>query len=217
MDDPEAEFLVGMLQLHYGRRVSSKLKRIARRVSWARGWPEDPEAFWNAEAFWWKRQIDAEVRALIERRLAYLRGGKNLDLGCGAYSYLPSIGFDISPVMLRHNDLCSQKIVGDVEQQLPFLDGEFGSVTAIFLLNYIHHYALLLQEIRRVLRSKGVFVAVLAEKVQTWPRQKQINSFSPLQWKKIMRKAGFLVRMERKGQLWFLHSRKVIKGANYFS
>ena len=217
MDDPEAEFLVGMLQLHYGKKVSSKLRRIAQRVSWAKGWPEDPEAFWNAEAFWWKRQINAEVRTQIGQRLAYLRGGKNLDLGCGAYSYLPSVGFDLSSVMLRHNDQCSRKIVGDVEQQLPFHDGEFSSVTAIFLFNYIRNYALLLQEIGRVLQSKGVFVAVLAEKVQAWPRQKQINSFSLQQWKKIMEKAGFQVQLEGKGQLWFLHSRKVIKGANYFS
>ena len=41
-------------------------------------------------------KISKERRLLIEQELKFLFKGKNLDLGCGAYSYFPSVGFDLS-------------------------------------------------------------------------------------------------------------------------
>src|SRR3989338_122802 len=96
----EGKFLAGMLQLGYGVPMQDTLKALSSQVEWAQGWPDNIVAFWNAEAFLWAHKIPREKRELIQQELAFLKGGKNLDLGCGAYSYIPSLGFDCSPKML---------------------------------------------------------------------------------------------------------------------
>jgi len=119
----EAEFFAGLLEWNYGQKDFSKLKNLAQKVSWAQGWPEEKKAFWNAEAFMWQRKIAKEKRALIENELQSLslssKSGKNLDLGCGSYSYLLSVGFDFSAKMLQFNSRCTEKISGDLERKLP--------------------------------------------------------------------------------------------------
>ncbi|MBI2666621.1 class I SAM-dependent methyltransferase, partial [Candidatus Woesearchaeota archaeon] len=205
--DLETQFLCGLLELQYGEVNLQKMQKLASQVSWAKGWPRKKEAFWNAEAFLWKKKIDSEKRELIRKEIIFFMKGKNkekifekesknkekilekekmnLDLGCGAYSYLPSVGFDCSQEMLKLNEQCSRKVVGDVEKILPFADEEFSSVTAVFVLNYVENYSLLLSEIFRVLKSggNGKFVMVLAEKgVNDWQRQKEVNHFPAEKW-----------------------------------
>ena len=201
----ETKFLMGLIELQYGQPVQSKLKKMATKIPWAQGWPENKQSFWNAEAFMWSRKIEKETRAMIQQELQFLAQGKNLDIGCGAYSYIPSVGFDLSPQMLKLNDHCYEKVQGDVEQKLPFQDKSFDSVTAVFVLNYVKNYKQLLQEINRVLKPKGYFVMVLsATKINDWQRQKEINHFTGKKWKKIMEKERFKVKLEQKNGLWFL-------------
>ncbi len=208
--DPETAFLSGLIELQYGRNVDQRLRSSARKVSWAVGWPENKEAFWNAEAFMWQRKISREKRDLIKQRLAFLAGRKNLDLGCGAYSYLPSVGFDISRKMLDFNEQCALKIHGDVEQPLPFGAGEFDSVTAVFLLNYVANYKQLLKEVRWVLRPTGVFAMILSsDPINDWQRQKEVTVFSAEQWKEQCRAAGFCVAFSEKEGLWFFTCKKI--------
>ena len=211
MADAETEFIAGMMQLHFGVDTKASLLKLAPYVPWARGWPEDPEAFWNAEAFMWGYQIPKDIRQAIAEEIAFLAKGKNLDLGCGAYSYITSVGFDISPLMLRYNERCSAKIVGDVEQLLPFRNNEFDSVTAIFLLNYVARYQQLLVEIRRVLRPQGRVMIVLARQVQAWQRTKQQNALTIVQWKALLEKQGFSVSHYQKQGLFFLQGKKLLK------
>jgi len=202
--DSETEFICGLLKLQYGQKVEKGLKISARKVSWARGWPEDNKSFWNAEAFMWGSKIEKEKRKLIKKELEFLENKKNLDLGCGSYSYVKSIGLDISEKMLQFNDNLTSKIVGDVEKELPFKEKEFDSVTANFLLNYVKNYGQLLKEIHRVLVPKGHFVTVLSStSVQTWHKQKEINNFPAEKWKKIIEEAGFKVKFYEKDKLWF--------------
>ncbi len=202
--NPETAFFEGLLELQYGQNVQQKLKKLASKIPWAHGWPENKQAFWNAEAFMWSRKIEKETRALITQELQFLTTGKNLDVGCGAYSYIPSVGFDLSPQMLKLNDSCYEKVLGDVEQKLPFEDKSFDSVTAIFVLNYVQNYQQLLQEIKRVLKPKGRFTMVLsATKINEWQRQKEVNHFEGKRWKRIMEKEGFKVKLEQKGKLLF--------------
>lgn len=202
-EDIEGQFLCGLLELGHGIPDMEKLKKDAEKVKWAKGWPEDKEAFWNAEAFMWNYKIKREKRLLISNELKFLSRGRNLDLGCGAYSYLPSVGFDMSKKMLQFNDACHEKVVGDLEKVLPFADSSFDSATAMFLLNYVANYKQLLQEIQRILKHNGTFVMVLsAEKVNEWQRQKEVSVLSRMMWCEVLAKF-FVVNFYEKEGLWF--------------
>ena len=209
--NPETQFFQGLIELQYGQNVEKKLQKIASKIPWAQGWPENKQSFWNAESFMWSRKIEKETREMIQQELQFLAQGKNLDLGCGAYSYISSIGFDLSPQMLKLNDRCIEKVQGDVENKLPFQDKSFDSATAIFVLNYVKNYEQLIQEIKRVLKPKGYFVMVLsATKINQWQRQKEVNRFTGKRWKSIMEKEGFKVELYRKENVWFLKCGKKV-------
>ncbi|MEK6969010.1 MAG: class I SAM-dependent methyltransferase [Nanoarchaeota archaeon] len=210
--DPETEFLCGLIELQYGLKVQEKLTVLAAKIPWAQNWPEDQQAFWNAEAFMWQHKISQEKRQLISQELKFLimdLPTKNLDLGCGAYSYLPSVGMDFSDKMLQFNDQCTEKITADLESPLPVKDNSFNSVTAIFVLNYIKNYSGLLLEINRVLKE-GVFVMVLYSKqINEWQRQKEVNAFTAEDWKAVLNRAGFIVDFYEKEGLWFFKCKKL--------
>ena len=202
--DIETEFLSGLLELQYGQDVVKKLKKLSRKVSWANNWPQNDQSFWNAEAFMWQKKISKVTRNLICNELKVLNAGKNLDLGCGAYSYIPSIGFDLSEKMLHFNDNCLRKVKGNMEKKLPFKDAEFNSVTAVFVLNYVKNLGRLLSEVRRILKIYGKFVSILsAKEVNDWQKKKEINSYSGEEWSEFMRKNGFYVQFNQKKNLWF--------------
>lgn len=211
--DPETEFLCGLIELQYGLKVQETLKVLAAKIPWAQNWPEDQQAFWNAEAFMWQHKINQDKRQLISQELnlliSKLPTGKNLDLGCGAYSYLPSVGIDFSDKMLQFNDQCTEKITADLEGSLPVKDDRFDSVTAIFVLNYIKNYSGLLSEITRILKEKGVFVMVLySKRINDWQRQKEVNSFTAEEWKSVLNRIGFTVDFYEKEGLWFFKCKK---------
>ncbi|MBI2668760.1 class I SAM-dependent methyltransferase [Candidatus Woesearchaeota archaeon] len=207
--DTETEFLTGMMELHFGGKVKGQLQKIAKKVAWAKGWPIRKEAFWNAEAFMWRHKIDKKVRQAIEKEFSFLRAGYNLDLGCGAYSYVPSVGFDVSEKMLLFNEQCYEKVQGDIEKKLPFRDGEFDSVTAVFILNYVQNVRELLGEIKRILKPQGVLMAVLSScGINGWQKQKEVHEFSKREWKKVLLDAGFVVRSHEKEKLWFFRCEK---------
>ncbi len=202
--DPETEFFKGLIELQYGRKVEQRLEKISNKVTWAKGWPERDESFWNGEAFMWQHKISPEKRELIGKELQSLSGGKNLDLGCGAYSYLPSVGLDFSVKMLQFNQNCKEKVIGNLEKKLPLQDKLFDSVTAVFVLNYVRNFNQLLSEIKRVMKKKGTFISVLSGlEINPWQKQKEINSFLGKEWKEILEKNGFKVRFYEKRGLWF--------------
>jgi hypothetical protein len=186
--DPETEFFTGLLELQYGQDVVGKLKNLSEKISWAEGWPGNKKSFWNAEAFMWEHKIEKEKRELIKKELSYLQG-KNLDLGCGTYSYIPSIGVDISEKMLQFNENCTEKIIVDLEEKLPFENNSFDSVTAVFFLNYV----------------ENDFVMVLSAKdLNSWQKQKQINDFGKEKWVEILVNLNFKVESyEKEGILFF--------------
>ncbi len=207
--DPETELFKCLIELQHGLKVEDKLRRITQEIPWAKGWPDDKKAFWNAEAFMWRRKVEKEKRRLIEKELLFLRGGENLDLGCGAYSYLPSLGLDLSEKMLQLNGCCRKKLIGDLEEKLPFPGGQFDSVTAVFVLNYVRNYRQLLLEIKRILKSKGIFAMVLSsKKINQWQGQKEVSHFSARQWRKRLEESGFSVVLDEKEGLWFFRCRR---------
>jgi len=208
--DPETKFLANLLELQYGGDVVNKLKKISLDVAWAKGWPEEKIAFWNAEAFMWEKKISLEKRALIKKELSFL-SGRNLDLGCGAYSYIRSVGFDFSPQMLKFNKTIEEGISGDLEEVLPFADDSFDSVTAVFVLNYIKNYQQLIREVKRIVKI-DFMVVLSSKKVNDWQHQKEINIFSAEGWVKILGEAGFSVNLTEKENLWFF---KCVKRKTY--
>ena len=210
--DSETLFLSGLIELQYGKNVEKELQQYSKNVLWAKGWPLDDKAFWNAEAFMWSRKISKEKRDLIKNELAFLAQGKNLDLGCGAYSYVKSIGFDFSSKMLEFNDNLVKKVQGDLEQKLPFAAGESDSVTMVFVLNYVHNYLVLLSEIKRVLNKEGVLMVVLFSKqINNWQKQKELNHYSFSEWKRVLISSGFAVDFCEKEELWFFKCSKSLE------
>lgn len=234
LEKVETAFFQGLIELQYGQNVQKKLRSLAAKIPWAHGWPTKKQAFWNAEAFMWQRKIDKqqrqlitqEIRREIRREVAILAGrlsGKrnhglrNLDLGCGAYSYLHSTaGVDLSAKMLALNERLEQKIPLDLEklrlsrQRLPFPSAAFDSVTAVFLLNYLpnHAHAALFREIQRVLKKSGLFMMVLAaQSLEHRYRRQERAKLSFGQWKRRLR-PFFLVKAYEKEKMWFFCCRK---------
>ncbi len=205
----ETEFFSEMIKLSYGLPVQDKLKKISSTIPWAKGWPEDKEAFWNGEAFMWRKKIEQDKREVIGKELSFLSSGRNLDLGCGAYSYLRSTGFDLSEKMLRFNEKCTKKVKGDLEKELPFAANSFDSATAVFVLNYIQNYRLLLNEICRILTPKGIFVAILySKKINSWQRQKEVHKFLVRKWQEEMEFFFPKIRLVKKDDLLFFYCNK---------
>ena|SRR5437763_9671801 len=107
-----------------------------------------------------------EERAVLFRNFVGGPGKRILDLGCRAgaltRSYLAGnevVGIDVDRRALR--EAARRGVLtcwADVEQQLPFDDGEFDVVVAGELLEHVRDPAALLEEVRRVLRPGGRFV-----------------------------------------------------------
>jgi len=203
--DKETRFFLKKLEFDYGKKKAIReLKKISKKISWLKGWPENKIAFWNGEAFMWGSKISQRKRELIKKELGFLGRGRNLDLGCGSYSYVKSVGFDISEKMLLLNENLNEKVVGDLEEELLFGDEEFDSVSMVFVLDYVNDYLGLLKEAARVLKGKGNLVIVQPiNKVDKWHRQKAVNCFDFEKWKVILGEAGFKFRFYEKESLGF--------------
>ena len=208
--DAETQFLQTLIEQGFGLDVENKLQKLSSKVSWAKGWPKNKVAFWNSEAFMWQTKIDKEQRADISAKIIELiqknthTSGKNLDLGAGAYSYIPSVGIDISPKMLQLNDVAFEKVCADIEQTFPFNEKSFHSITAVFILNYVQNLSKVLNECKRVLQDNGVLLIVLSN-IGIHPRHKkhQINDFDKSCWQKIIEQQGFRVKVKIDDNLLF--------------
>lgn len=214
--DQENEFFIRKLELDYGdKKAIVRIKILAKEVSWLKGWPESRQAFWNGESFMWSNKISKERRDLIKKELAFLGGKKvnytgNLDIGCGSYSYVNSVGFDISERMLLLNDNLVERVSGDVEKKLPFEDNCFNSTTLVFLLDYVRNYPGLLKEVSRVLKQKGKLVVVQSKtRVNPWQRAQAVNNLSFNKWKTILEEVGFKVELVEKEGLGFFNCSKI--------
>jgi len=94
------------------------------------------------------------------------RGKRVLDLGCrsGALTrhFLDGnevVGLDVDATALgKAAELGITPVQANVEEPLPFEDGSFDAVVAGELLEHLQFPDALVAEIRRVLRSRGVFV-----------------------------------------------------------
>lgn len=214
--DAETQFLQMLIKQGMGLDVENKLKKLSEKVSWAKGWPKNKVAFWNSEAFMWQTKIDKEKREDISAKISEIiqsnrqGNGKNLDLGAGAYSYIPSVAIDISSKMLQLNEVAFEKIEGDIEQTLSFNEKSFNSITAVFVFNYVQNLKNLLNECKRVLQDNGVLVIVLSNiGIHSRHKKHQINDFDKKTWQKIIEQQGFRVEVKIDKDLLFFTCKPV--------
>ena len=150
----EDEFILKLIDFQYNQTKNEEIKALAQIIPWAKGWPDNKQAFWNVETYLWQRKIPKKVKEQIKNELNNIKNihsktnttPKILDLGCGAYSYIDShTGIDFSPRMLKFNDNIENKIKFDLNKtnnsnnKIPIKDNEFNIITAIFLLNYLNN------------------------------------------------------------------------------
>jgi len=124
----------------------------------------DPERFRANEQAVSKFAYANDVHADVARRFAALRLRPVLDLGCGEGRFtrpaaalrLEVVAFDLSATMLAA--LSGRRVQGDAAH-LPFPDGAFGAVAALYMLYHLPDPRLALAECRRVLCPGGVLAA----------------------------------------------------------
>ena len=207
----EDEFLLKLVDFAYGQVDASEIEKLSLEVSWAKGWPKDPVAFWNVETFLWQRRIPKKKRDFIETELLKIKEskdstlGKSLDIGCGSYSYIVSdVGLDVSSRMLKFNDRILEKVQGDLEEKWNFSSGEFSYVSCVFGLNYLNKVDFVLSAALRVLSQGGKFVVVLSAKgVSALHQQHEKQKFGLDSWKLLLEKHFGTVDSYEKEDLWF--------------
>jgi SAM-dependent methyltransferase len=123
----------------------------------------DPERFAANQAA--TRQFSAigDVHQQVADRLAALDAGSVLDLGGGDGTLARLlVRHDVPTVVLDRAGYVRHAPLPAVQAdavQLPFLDGCFGAVAALWMLYYVPEPFIVLAEAARVLRASGVFVA----------------------------------------------------------
>jgi SAM-dependent methyltransferase len=107
--------------------------------------------------------LAGDVHPEVGRRLAAAGARELLDLGCGdgrLRDCLPAgirwIGVDRSPMQLRHTT--GERLLGEATR-LPFRDGAFDAVAALYVLYHLAEPLAALQEAARVLRPGGICIA----------------------------------------------------------
>jgi SAM-dependent methyltransferase len=124
---------------------------------------DDPERFAANQAATRQLSVAGDVHRPVADRLAALGTGRVLDLGGGNGT--------LARLLLRHHvptvvvdraayvrDAPRPAIQADASR-LPFVDGCFGAVAALWMLYYVPQPRVVLAESARVLRDGGVFVA----------------------------------------------------------
>ena len=203
-DPAEDTLLTQLLAFQHAAIDIFELRKATSKVSWAKGFPELPEAFWNCEAFMWTRKVSEKSRVIYDE-LRTLEGCRNLDLGCGSNSYIKSaVGIDFSEKMLQFNDTALEKVKGGLGVAWPFPNSSFDLVMAVFVLNYVDDLNFVFSEVQRVLLGEGKFVVILsATGVSELHQQHEQQKHSFESWKQLFEGAFDSVEVNEKEGLWF--------------
>jgi SAM-dependent methyltransferase len=124
---------------------------------------DDPERFAANQAATQQFSFAGDVHQGVADRLATLAAGRVLDLGGGngtlarllARHHVPIVVVDRAAYV---RDAPRPAVRADAAR-LPFVDGCFGAIAALWMLYYVPQPRVVLAESARVLRDGGVFVA----------------------------------------------------------
>lgn len=121
---------------------------------------------------WWFRGRRYVYIGLLKQSLTTEQPGRVLDLGCGLGGFLPSLqdlGFEVHAADMDADSLlfCSNRGFSSCAEvdcyRLPYPDDSFDWVTMFDVVEHIEDDALLMREVRRVLRPGGrVMISVPA-------------------------------------------------------
>ncbi len=127
------------------------------------------DRFTGAESIFFHRRKAELIRRFLRRRGLAAAEMRYLDVGCGKGELLSLLqadfrsasGCDVSEEMMRNITNVETRIQVD-PLQIPFGDGEFDFVTAVCVYHHVLPEArrTLTNEIRRVLRPKGIFCMI---------------------------------------------------------
>jgi len=123
----------------------------------------DPERFAANQAATWQFSATGDVHRQVADRLAGIGAGRVLDLGGGDGTLarllvrhkVPTVVLDRAAYVRS----APRPAVQADAARLPFVDGCFGAVAALWMLYYVPEPLIVLAEAARVLRTGGVFVA----------------------------------------------------------
>jgi SAM-dependent methyltransferase len=184
----------------------NRLVELARNIDSLKGWPEDPEKFWDIEAPFWYKRLDDGMKLLIADFIRKNASGKILNIGAGSTSYVDSVDLDISSEMLNWNP-SQQKVQADA-LALPFKAGTFDSVIAVFVANYMQDMDFFISEISRVMKKESSLIFVQAKSLNPLHQMVENQKFSPEALAGMLRDRGFGVRQIEKEKLIFLRCKK---------
>ena len=155
--------------------------------------------FWDVHSYTWDDLLLLpEVRETIERRVEALKaagahpGDRLIDVGCGTGHYSIAFakegfevtGIDFSAPMLERarakleddirNRVHLERV--DANARLPYADGSFAHALCIFAIQVIADPVASIQEIRRVLRTGGLFLVAVPALARD-PKRRQAAVF----------------------------------------
>ena len=121
LKDEFFEVLFEMRNKKNKEKYINKARKLALKIPEFKGWPENPQVFWNVEGYGWESRISKEVREGIRDLLKKKVKGKVVDLGSGSHPYVKSTLVDFSPTMLKYAPEY-KKVFADLNKTLPFKD-----------------------------------------------------------------------------------------------
>ena len=123
----------------------------------------DPERFAANQAATRQFSAAGDIHQPVADRLSALDSGRVLDLGGGDGTLARLlVGHHIPTFVVDRADYVRNAPPPAVQAdaaRLPFIDGCFGAVAALWMLDYVPQPSIVLAEAARVLRAGGVFVA----------------------------------------------------------
>jgi len=130
----------------------------------------------------WNRP-NAERNATQVRNLLGPGGGRCLDLGCGGGLYFGTlaatgrtvVGLDRSADQLRIASGRSRCVVQGDAAALPFADGTFAAVAALWISTDVDDFAAVLAEVARVLTPDGLVACYGAHPCFNGPHSEQLD------------------------------------------